>query len=79
MAIPKSKSEHAIKMIEAITSILGVGFEDDFGIRIGAEDMSAGFQFFFQIFVAVNLTIENNGERMGVVFHRLVTVRQVDY
>src|SRR5439155_7045897 len=76
--IPYNKGEFSIEPMDKIHTMLLVEMNDDFGVRMGAETMALIDQFFSQLFVVVNFTIESDADGAVLVVERLVSLLEVD-
>src|SRR5262249_42995490 len=78
-SVPDSEREHAPQPVHDILAVPGVSLEENFGIRIRPQLHSLVPQFVAELYVVVDLTVENHAVASVGGTHRLVaTCRQVD-
>src|SRR6188474_518791 len=59
-SIPNCEREHAAQTRNAVSAVLFVGVNDDFGIRARTELVSTRFQFGLQLAIVIDLAVEYN-------------------
>src|ERR1700722_4198761 len=76
--IVERESKHPPQLLHALRPILFVKMNDDFGIGMRGEEMTACLEFGSQIQKVINLAVENNPDALVFVEYRLVPACQVD-
>ena len=72
------KTEHAAQFLHAFRAHLFVEMNDDFGIGLGVEAMTALFQFGAELRKIVDFAIEDDPRAAVFVEYRLVAAGKVD-
>src|SRR6185295_14226771 len=65
-------------MSDIVFSEIFVQMDDTLGIRMRYKSMATLYQFFTELFVVINLPVENNGYRPIFVVDRLMSTIHVD-
>jgi hypothetical protein len=76
--VPQRNAEHAAQAPEGIFSPLFVGVDDRLGITGGRETMAERFELRAQLEVVVDLAVEDDPDRAGLVVDRLAAAGKVD-
>ena len=58
--VPNRKGKHPSQMTNTLRAEFFVGMNDDFGVRLRAEDVAPGDELFAQCLKIVNLAVEND-------------------
>jgi hypothetical protein len=77
--VPKREREHTLDTIERADSVVLKHIEEDLGVRLRMEHVSA-FKFPPERSIVVDLAIKNEPTLVPRIGHRLIrTVREIDY
>ena len=67
--------EHAVQPIQhAVETVPLVKVEQDFGVGLAAESKAGGFELWFEVEGVVDLAVEREDHRAGLVHHRLMAL-----
>src|SRR5207302_3299551 len=68
--VPDGEGKHPVELREAVSSVCGIGRQNHFRVRLGAEVIPAADEFLFQFDIVVDLAVV--GDRVAPqVMHRL--------
>src|SRR6185295_3537168 len=76
--IPNSDCKHATQMSDIVFPEIFIQMDDTLGIRMRYKSMATLYQFFTELFVVIDLPIENNGYCPIFVVDRLTSAIHVD-
>ena len=77
-AVPKGEGEHAVEPVDTGRTVLLIGVDDDFCIRVGGELVALCLQLLPQLTVVVDLTVENNRDATVLAPDRLMASDEID-
>src|SRR5581483_7629216 len=76
--VVKRKGEHASKLLNAISAVLFVEMNDDFGVGVRGKAMAAGFQVRTKLLEIVDLAVVDDPNGFIFVEDGLVPAGQID-
>ncbi len=78
VAVPQGEGEHARQARHAVGAPAFPGVDDGFRVAAVAEDVAEGGQFVAQRLEIVDLAVEDDGDAVVLVIHRLLAAGGVD-
>ena len=76
--VPDGQAEHAVEAIEYLVAPLLVSVDDDFGVRVGAENVTVPLQFAPELGEVIDFAVENHPHGFFLVRHGLVPAAEID-
>src|SRR3989344_6099034 len=77
--IPKCKGEHTIQIVHTFLTVLGIGFQNNFGVGMCDKNMTLVLERLAYLFVAIYLAVKYDGIWVCIIPHRLMPTYQIDY